>query len=484
MSTSWSGPEASTDGYTSSEMTSIDKVVSLMVGQGWTLVGDAGDQGATGDCNNGLSIRYPSSSPNFVSAGGSVLQQGTSSATYEIAWTGQTAEGSCANNEGGSTGGYSNTYTTPGFQSGMGNSYRATPDLALDAWSSHAIYFNGGWVGFFGTSVVAPMLAGFFAQDDAYLLSIGNDCRLSSSSACAPLGNVNYPLYWQGHFPNGGHNPYYDITSGCNSNDITAEYKLTAYCAKAGFDEVTGWGSANMLQLAWAINWEVGTPNGIPYTAFSGPATDKWYNSSQTVSWTIVDYVGTDGGTGTGIAGFTQGWDSIPNDSYSEPSGINSGTGDSFYTGPQYPNQSKGCLSLVNGANGCSGGVSQGCHTAYVRGWNNIGWTTGASSYGPICYDSIAASTSISVGAPARNYSVQVTLSAVDPGASSGAGSGVSKVYYSVDNAACGATTQSSCTLYSTPFTISAAGSHIVRYFSTDAAGNVESLKSYSLTVR
>ena len=94
------------------------------------------------------------------------------------------------------------------------------------------------------------------------------------------------------------------------------------YCADTGYDTATGWGTANMLQLAWAINWEVTTTKGTPSVNFSSsnPATGVWYNSNQTVNWTVSDS-GSAGLPGPGVAGFTQGWDSIPSDSYSKPNG-------------------------------------------------------------------------------------------------------------------------------------------------------------------
>ena len=53
---------------------------------------------------------------------------------------------------------------------------------------------------------------------------MGNICG-SGSSVCGPIGNANFGLYQAG-FGNTPHHPYYDITSGCNSNDIG-----TGYCA-------------------------------------------------------------------------------------------------------------------------------------------------------------------------------------------------------------------------------------------------------------
>jgi len=492
MSTSWgwaentqysSNPEMDTYNAT---MKSVDNVLSSMAGQGWTLVASSGDNGAPDGCGNALRVDYPASDPNVVGAGGTELNEGSTSSTYEVAWTGGTGPKSCVSNHGGSGGGASEYWTAPSYQSGMGFSMRAVPDLSLDTYYGHDVYFNGGWHYDGGTSVAAPMLAGFFAQENAYLLAIGNKCGSKGTSACAPLGNANYAIYEEGLRNNAGRSPFYDIVSGCNSNDITVEYNLTAFCAKKGYDQVTGWGSANMLQLAWAVNWEVIPATGVPYVTFTGtlPATHKWYNSNQTVNWKINDFVPKGGTPGTGIAGETQGWDSLPAEPGSEPHG---GSGNMFYSGPQFPNASSGCLAFVD--NGCSGGASQGCHTVYVRGWNNQGFSTAGNAsfpetYGPLCYDTVVPVTTATPGIVFGSTAVKVTLSASDAGSSNGTGSGVSKTYYSIDSTACTASALNKCTVYARPFTISVSGSHTVRYFSVDVAGNIESQKSLAVNVR
>jgi hypothetical protein len=353
---------------------------------------------------------------------------------------------------------------------------RSTPDLSLDAYYGHDVWYHGSWLHLGGTSDVAPMLAGFFAQENAYLLYLGKKCG-SATAECAPLGNANYRIYQEAQHKNAQHSPFYDITIGCNSNDITLKYGLKAYCAKPGYDEATGLGSANMLQLAWAINWYTAAANGVPYVSFTGPKTGKWYNNQQTVSWKVVDYAGdVKGAPGTGIAGHTQGWDSIPSDPSSEAHG---GSGNSFYSGPEYVNDSGGCLSLQSGG-GCKGGVSEGCHTVHVRGWNNQGMTTGNATYGPICYDGTAPSTTI--GFAAGHGKATVTLSASDPGEKEGTGSGVSKTYFSVDDASCTEKDPGRCSAYTSPFSV-AAGSHTIRFFSQDKAGNFEQEHSKTITV-
>jgi len=475
MTTSWSCTEIY--GCSTSTMDARHAIFNSMVGQGWTLIAASGDRGATDDCNTGhIAVAYPGSDWDVLAAGGTSLQVYYPPLLwdYENAWQGGTSAGSCAGNNGGSGGGVSSYYGKPYWQSGssMTGSNRLTPDLALNALGvAQNMYINGAYNGDAnGTSVVAPELAGFSAQENAYLLAIGNACG-SGTSACAPMGNMQPWIYEEGINHNAGHVPFYDITSGCNSNDITIAGGLPFYCAGTGWDQVTGWGSANMMQLAWAINWEITTANGVPYTTFSGPATSKWYNSDQIVSWTIVDYNGGGSAPGTGIAGFTQGWDSIPPDSTTMPHG---GSGDSFYSGPQYVNTSTGCLSF-NGAGGCAGGSGQGCHTAHVRGWNNQGWTTGDSTYGPLCYDSVAPTITASTnpatsGTTWVNKSVVVTLTATDPG---GAGaSGIQKTYYAINTGACYPANLGPCTVYSGPFAVSTQGQSYIYYFTEDNAGN------------
>jgi len=459
FSTSWDcaeyqSYETNGDCYAAT-MQARDNILMSMVGQGWTLLAASGDEGATATwCSAFDGVFYPASDPNVIAAGGTTLSL-LSGPTYlsEVGWTGGTFPGSCASNDGGSTGGFSSYWGTPSYQSALGFGARAVPDISLNASAFQNVYFaaGGGLIGVGGTSIVAPELAGFFAQENAYLLSLGNICGLGSSP-CAPMGNANYYLYDEGIYQTAAHNPFYDITSGCNSNDITATYGLGYYCAGPGYDEVTGWGSANMLQLAWTINWFSAPAIGSPGITFAGPTVHQWYNTDQVVSWTVTDNSG--GYPGTGIAGFTQGWDSIPTDPYSEAT---PGSGNSFYSGPQFPNATSGWLDFS--------GVSQGCHTVNVEAWNNMGQPSGDATYGPLCYDTIAPVTTATLSGTLSGgvyiSTVTVTLKATD------SGSGVAATYYQVDGGA--------LLTYSGPFTVSSTGSHVVVFHSKDVAGNLES---------
>ncbi|MGO9271824.1 MAG: protease pro-enzyme activation domain-containing protein [Terriglobia bacterium] len=488
FSTSWVCTEFY--GCDSGTMDSRHAIFNSMLGQGWTLVAAAGDNGASADCyiDNPAhtSVDYPASDPDVVGAGGTTLDLNFDG-TYnsEVAWQGGTYPGACFNNGGGTGGGFSAYYKAPIW---MASGNRPVPDISLNAscaqlslrapcgnWQN--IYYNGELFGDGGTSIVAPELAGFFAQENAYLLYLGDIVGLCHGAGpgggdtlpCAPMGQANYYLWWVGYRPKEfSHYPFYNISSGCNSNDVTAADNLTYYCANPGYSLVTGWGTANMLQLAWAINEFLAGDGGHAAVNFSGPLTGQWYNYYPTVTWTLTNITG--GFPANGFAGVSGAWDVDPGDSYSEPT---PGGGNSFYSGPQFPHFTSGSLNL--------GGVAQGCHTANVRAWDNAGWGSGDQTFGPLCLDTIPPVISLALS-PAPNAAgwfnspVRVTLSASDPGASSNpaTGSGVAATYYGVDAPGCMVENVGGCAVYSnsSPFPITTEGRHAVQYFTQDVAGN------------
>lgn len=466
-----------------------------MVGQGFTLIAASGDNGASDGCGDATAVDYPSSDPDFLAAGGTELTLNTSGIfVSEIAWQGEFWSGACDSNHGGSTGGRSVLFGAPYWQTAIespyygwigsteyeitGNTNRLVPDISLTAnpdvlgeW-----YYSGGsWQDEGGTSIVAPELAGFFAQENSYLDYIGDVCG-SGTSACSPVGLASPWIYYD-ILPGYGapHDPFYDMTSGCNDNDNTSFWGLLYYCAYTGYDLVTGWGSANMLQLAWGINWQMIPGDGQPVIDFySSPTTTTWYNSNQEVNWYVYD-TSTNSYPATGNAGFTQGWDSIPSDPYSEPHG---GEGNSFYSGPEFSYGVYGCLEFV--ASGCDGGVGQGWHTVYIEAWDNQG-RTAFGSYGPLGYDTIppVASASLNGSLSGSDYinSATVTLSAYDPGYSSDpqTGSGVAYITYQLNGGAWND--------YTGPFVVSTLGTNTVNYYAKDNAGNYESTQSVSFAV-
>jgi len=450
-------------------VSSWHSMFNQMIGQGWTIMAASGDNGASAGCGDAIAVLYPESDPDIVSVGGTQLAlNGDGSFNSEVTWTGDTYSGACSSNHGGTGGGCSNLFSAPGyqqspFQSGpaCGTGSRSVPDVALNA-SSHSgqnFYFEGSLQGVAGTSIASPEMSGFVAQANAYLLAIG----LGGS----PLGELDYKLYWLGSHSGSSyeaHYPYYDVLTGCNSNDITNKYSLGSYCAGTGYDLTTGWGSFNALQLAWGINtYDLGD-FGAPVITFSGPShtqgADNWYNTDQTVSWTIADTG--DGYTPTGVAGFSAAWDKYFFDAASEAT---PGSGNPFYSGPESPNKTSGSLDLAS--------AGQGCHFATVNAWDNSGITPGDKYYFYLCYDTIPPVTTDSLSGTfngtAYTTPVKVTLTATD------AGSGVAHTYYYLG--------ANPAQLYTAPFTISTTGNHALNFYSTDVAGNVEATHTINVPI-
>lgn len=475
MSTSFGCAELNC--WQQSDMETAHSTFNMMLGEGWSLVAAAGDNGATATVpnSNGVqqcqpfpSVIYPGSDPDLVSAGGTTLAL-FSNGLYvsEVAWTGGTSPGSCNTNNGGTGGGCSALWGRPGYQTNKDcpsptGYYRSIPDLALNASIAQAYFFNGALHPIGGTSIVAPELAGFFAQQNAYLLTFGSICGPKGTGPCAPLGRPHYALYAVGNPDYPPHYPYYDITHGCNTNDVI-KTAPPAHCARVGFDLVSGWGSFNMLQLAWDINYAVTADNGTAVVTLVGPATDHWYNKNETITFKVAD----EGGTfkHAGVAGFTQEWDHAPGDVKREAT---PGEGNTFYSGPEFPNATSGTFNLDT--------AGQGCHTAHVQAWTNLGVSSSDRTFGPVCYDTIAPVTTDSLTPAAdshgwNNTPVFVTLIAHDPGAPS-TGSGVAHTYYAVDDPFCISIELNLCTVYSAPFEIKTEGMHNVSAFSEDVAGN------------
>jgi kumamolisin len=398
-SSSFGAPEDKFCGFEQPCISDFTDVINAMSAIGWTIVAAAGDHGAYDNCQN-LSVDFPASSPAVLAIGGTTLTLGNSGLFLtEVSWTGNGCGGSNwpGSNNGGGGGGCSvDTFVAPSWQrvtaTGCGNS-RAVPDIALNAGmpngvggiSNQVFFYGGNWISAVGTSIAAPEVAGFLAQTASYLKSLGTVCGPQHNSPCVPFGNPAPAIWIQGSTgPQGGavadHNPFYDIINGCSGGSGDPLFFM---CAGTGYDRATGWGSANMLQLAWTlISWSVnnGTNGRAPAPQITwqfNPAINGWYNTDQLVSWQVTspNYPGTT--SSVGVAGFTAQWDAVVIDSISKPV---PGTGDGFYSGPKTL-ASSGSLSLK--------AAGLGCHTAHVRGWDNTGQVTFDETYGPLCYDNI-----------------------------------------------------------------------------------------------
>ena len=204
ISISWGAPEIY---YPYSLLTSINTILSAANSNGINICSATGDYGSNnGVGGTGSYTDFPSSSPYNTAVGGTNLVCPNNiygAGTIETAWSG-----------GG--GAVSAAFIKPIYQAALTGSNRSTPDIALIADPATGVLFNinGSYYIFGGTSIAAPVFAGFLA-------------------ACDVKTFVNPRLYAAPA------NCFNDIVSGSNGS----------FTAKSGYDNCTGLGSINGANL-------------------------------------------------------------------------------------------------------------------------------------------------------------------------------------------------------------------------------------------
>lgn len=228
VSTSWGmGEDLSSSQFLQTE----NSIFLQMASHGQTIYAAAGDSGAYDEYPNNqkLVVDDPASQPYVTGVGGTRLTVNASSGAYgsESVWN-----DGLGNGAGG--GGISGVWPIPSWQQNVATvsskTQRNVPDVALnaDTETGYAIYYNGQWVIYGGTSCAAPLWAAFTA--------LVNQERAASQQA--PLGFANPSLYSIALGSAYAQN-FHDITTGDNLH----------YSAKAGYDNASGWGSFNGANL-------------------------------------------------------------------------------------------------------------------------------------------------------------------------------------------------------------------------------------------
>lgn len=235
------------------EQDAVNRALRSLAAEGISVFISSGDCGAYSQrITNVAMVSFPASAPYAIAVGGTHLQVTASSArASEDVWSDNDGAPVCQN-EWGSGGGVSqNTdFKRPSWQTGSGttnhydgasnlvltsnltpvvapNGLRQVPDVAAAAYPNIAIYYQGSWYPFGGTSAAAPIWAAGALLVDQGLGSHGK----------ALLGGVP-TFYTLANHP-GAFHPYTDITQGNN----------LFYPATRGWDYSTGWGAPNLNDI-------------------------------------------------------------------------------------------------------------------------------------------------------------------------------------------------------------------------------------------
>jgi subtilase family serine protease len=240
----------------------LDPMFAQAAAQGQSVFVASGDTGAAGvaepagaiGCGTGTSrnVSEMAADPNVTGVGGTEFIPDYDSNDNDIGsvpesvWDDLT--GSLA---GAGGGGASAIFSKPAFQSGStpADGARDVPDIAYAASAINPGFYLGYeasnktaavgcCVG--GTSIAAPMWAGL-----TKLISQNN----------GRLGNIDPRLYQLGPF--GNTVGIRDVTTGNNSfNDVTG------FNAVPGYDQATGWGTADVATLV--NSWDIVLPTPTP----------------------------------------------------------------------------------------------------------------------------------------------------------------------------------------------------------------------------
>ena len=263
ISTSWGLAENSSSASTRG---SENQAFQQMAAQGQSIFAASGDSGAY-DNRSTISVDDPASQPYMTGVGGTSLATNGAGGSWksETTWNG----GSIANGAGG--GGVSTVWSKPSYQSTFGTSstFRNVPDVSLDAdpYTGYAIYFNGAWNIYGGTSCAAPVWSAFVA--------CVNQGRVAAAKST--LGFANTLIYQIGA----------GSRYGTDFHDIADNSTNLYYHATTGYDNATGWGTINAGLFTDLVNGTSGTTGGggTPSQLLGNPGFE---NGANAAPWSVT----------------------------------------------------------------------------------------------------------------------------------------------------------------------------------------------------
>jgi uncharacterized membrane protein len=242
----------------------LDELYEQLAVQGQSFLTASGDSGS-------MIIYGPSDDPYVTVVGGTSLNTGGAGGPWssETTW----------NNSGG---GISPTYTIPSYQQGISmaanhgsTTNRNFPDVSMVGNGQiYLIYNNGAAATVQGTSISAPLWAGFTALVN----------QQAAAANKGPVGFLNPAIYAIGNSGNYTED-FHDITQGSNGG----------YTAVTGYDLVTGWGSPTGQHLIDDLSQ---TTSGSFTLAVANPSLTLPLGSSASTMVTIKPGSGFEGTVG------------------------------------------------------------------------------------------------------------------------------------------------------------------------------------------
>jgi subtilase family serine protease len=270
-------------------------VFTQLAAQGQAVFVSAGDSGAYGDEAPSLNVSDPASQPLVSGVGGTTMFTGLhQSYLVENVWN------ELGIGAGATGGGVSNVWAIPGYQSQYGTgimtqhggsaTYRNVPDVAAvaDPVTPVSVYskLNGGWLGIGGTSVSAPIWAGFYSIVGAASAGLGYGRPGMANPAIYALGVGQGMMY-----PD-----YHDVVDG---NNGTLSYGQAGFYAGHGYDNTSGYGSFDGADMLVDMALLPTYAQTSPPTAPNGIKAKTVTATSVTLTWT-----GAAGDRGYVLAGF------------------------------------------------------------------------------------------------------------------------------------------------------------------------------------
>jgi kumamolisin len=240
LSCSW-GLAEDDPSWSANAVAAIDDRLNAARLLGITTCVSSGDDGSGDQIDDGKAhIDFPSSSPNALGVGGTMLTK-SGSTISEVTWW--ESPGERAGGGGATGGGVSTVFTRPAWQNVKVKSLnagsidgRVAPDIAaLSGPPFYDLTFVGKDAPNGGTSASAPLWAALIA-------------RINAKLPVAKQQRFLTPLLYQngGSGQPVGKSSSRDITSGNNASNPDPGI---GYKAGPGFDAVTGWGIPDGVKL-------------------------------------------------------------------------------------------------------------------------------------------------------------------------------------------------------------------------------------------